>query len=166
MPPADAVRHLAPWGVKRAAYALSARIQSLICIAEDEPQHCNCVRLSERQDPFGMPRVRVDHAYSEADLQRRDYLVRHAKRLLHRAGGWICKTRRIDSFSHAVGSVRFGSDSRHACLDQQCRFFGLDNLFVVDGSFMPTSGGVNPSLTITANALRVVDSTLEALRRL
>jgi choline dehydrogenase-like flavoprotein len=40
-------------------------------------------------------------------------------------------------------------------LDRHCRFWALPNLFVVDGSFMPTSGGVNPSLTITANALRV-----------
>ena len=40
-------------------------------------------------------------------------------------------------------------------LSPDCRFWALPNLFVVDGSFMPTSGGVNPSLTITANALRV-----------
>lgn len=163
MPPADAVRHLAPPGVKWAAYSLAARIQSLICVAEDEPQQRNCVRLSRREDGLGMPVVEVDHDYTAADLRRRDYLVRQAKRLLRRAGGWICKTRRIDSFSHAVGSVRFGTDPRHACLDQDCRFFGLDNLFVVDGSFMPSSGGVNPSLTITANAVRVAELVLERL---
>ena len=42
-----------------------------------------------------------------------------------------------------------------AGLDPWCRFFGVPNLFVVDASFMPSSGGVNPSLTIAANALRV-----------
>jgi choline dehydrogenase-like flavoprotein len=48
-----------------------------------------------------------------------------------------------------------GEDPRTSALDEHCRFRGVEGLFVVDGSFMPTSGGVNPSLTIAANALRV-----------
>jgi choline dehydrogenase-like flavoprotein len=48
-----------------------------------------------------------------------------------------------------------GDDPEHAVLDPWCQFFGVANLHVVDGSFMPTSGAVNPSLTIAANALRV-----------
>jgi choline dehydrogenase-like flavoprotein len=51
--------------------------------------------------------------------------------------------------------VRFGDDARKAPLDPWCRFRGLSNLFVVDASALPTSGTVNPSLTIAANALRV-----------
>jgi choline dehydrogenase-like flavoprotein len=47
-----------------------------------------------------------------------------------------------------------GHDPRTSALDGYGRFRGLDNLFVLDGSFMPRSGGVNPSLTIAANALR------------
>jgi choline dehydrogenase-like flavoprotein len=50
-------------------------------------------------------------------------------------------------------------------LDPDCRFWALPNLYVVDGSFMPTSGGVNPSLTITANALRVAGRIAAALAR-
>ena len=61
---------------------------------------------------------------------------------------------RIGTFSHAVGTVRMGSDPRTSALDADCRFRGLENLYVVDGSVMPTSAGVNPSLTIAANALR------------
>ena len=60
-----------------------------------------------------------------------------------------------NTFSHAVGSVRFGAEAEQSALDPACRMRGVDNLYVVDGSFMPTSGGVNPSLTIAANALRV-----------
>jgi choline dehydrogenase-like flavoprotein len=48
-----------------------------------------------------------------------------------------------------------GDDERTAPLDPDCRFRGLENLFVTDGSCFPTSAGVNPSLTIAANALRV-----------
>jgi choline dehydrogenase-like flavoprotein len=61
----------------------------------------------------------------------------------------------VKTFSHAAGTVRFGDDPRKAPLDPSCRFRGLSNLFVVDASALPTSGTVNPSLTIAANALRV-----------
>ena len=61
----------------------------------------------------------------------------------------------IKTFSHAVGTVRFGADPATSVLDESCRYRGVDNLHVVDASFMPTSAGLNPSLTISANALRV-----------
>jgi choline dehydrogenase-like flavoprotein len=51
--------------------------------------------------------------------------------------------------------VRCGDDPRTAPLDRDCRYRGLENLVVTDASFLPTGGGVNPSLTIAANALRV-----------
>ena len=51
-------------------------------------------------------------------------------------------------------------------LDPWCRFFGIRNLFVVDGSFMPSSGGVNPSLTIAANGLRVGRFLVEEWQRI
>jgi len=63
--------------------------------------------------------------------------------------------RLIDSFSHAVGTARFAATPEEGALSPACRVWAFPNLFVVDGSFMPTSGGVNPSLTITANAFRV-----------
>ncbi|WP_426167299.1 GMC oxidoreductase [Pseudoduganella sp. R-34] len=57
--------------------------------------------------------------------------------------------------AHACGTCRFGSDPRSSVLDASNRAHGLTNLYVVDGSFFPSSGGTNPSLTIAANALRV-----------
>jgi choline dehydrogenase-like flavoprotein len=57
--------------------------------------------------------------------------------------------------AHACGTCRFGSDPRSSVLDAGNRAHGLSNLYVVDGSFFPSSGGTNPSLTIAANALRV-----------
>lgn len=59
--------------------------------------------------------------------------------------------------NHIMGGMRFGLDEQDSVLDQNCRVWGLDNLFVTDGSFMPTSGGANPTLTIQANAFRVAD---------
>lgn len=58
---------------------------------------------------------------------------------------------------HIMGGMRFGQDRRDSVLDPNCRFWDLDNLYVTDGSFMPTSGGANPTLTIQANAFRVAD---------
>lgn len=62
------------------------------------------------------------------------------------------------SFSHACGTLRFGSDPATSVLDASCRAHAVGNLHVADASFMPTCTGINPSLTIAANALRVADA--------
>ena len=63
----------------------------------------------------------------------------------------------IDGVAHQVGTCRFGTDPKRSVLDIHCKAHDLDNLYVVDGSFFPASGAVNPALTIIANALRVAD---------
>jgi len=59
--------------------------------------------------------------------------------------------------AHQNGTARFGTDPRDSVLDRNCRTHEIDNLYVVDGSFFPSSGAVNPALTIMANAMRVGD---------
>jgi choline dehydrogenase-like flavoprotein len=59
--------------------------------------------------------------------------------------------------AHQNGTVRFGLDPATSALDVNCRAHEVDNLYVVDGSFFPSSAAVNPALTIMANALRVGD---------
>ncbi|MGE0552519.1 MAG: GMC oxidoreductase [Gemmatimonadales bacterium] len=66
--------------------------------------------------------------------------------------------------AHQNGTIRFGRDPKSSALDPWCRAHEVDNLYVVDGSFFPSSGAVNPALTIMANALRVGDHLLERLR--
>jgi choline dehydrogenase-like flavoprotein len=65
--------------------------------------------------------------------------------------------------AHQNGTVRFGRDPKTSALDVNCRTHDVDNLYVVDGSFFPSCGAVNPALTIMANALRVGDHLLERL---
>jgi choline dehydrogenase-like flavoprotein len=65
--------------------------------------------------------------------------------------------------AHQNGTVRFGDDPRISALDRNCRAHEVDNLYVVDASFFPSSGAVNPALTIMANALRVGDHLKERL---
>ena len=65
--------------------------------------------------------------------------------------------------AHQNGTIRFGTDPATSALYPTCKAHELDNLYVVDGSFFPSSAAVNPALTIMANALRVGDHILERL---
>jgi len=59
--------------------------------------------------------------------------------------------------AHVCGTCRFGTDPKQSVLDDNNRAHDVENLYVVDGSYFPSSGGTNPALTIAANALRVAD---------
>ena len=62
------------------------------------------------------------------------------------------------------GTCRAGTDPETSVLDPYCRVHDVPNLFVVDGSFMPTSGGAPPTLTILANSFRVADHVVQGFR--
>jgi len=66
--------------------------------------------------------------------------------------------------AHQNGTIRFGRDPKTSALDANCKAHDVDNLYVVDASFFPSSGAVNPALTIMANALRVGDHLKERLQ--
>ncbi len=66
--------------------------------------------------------------------------------------------------AHQNGTVQFGHDPRESALDVNCKAHDLDNLYVVDASFFPSSSAVNPALTIMANALRVGDHLMERMK--
>jgi choline dehydrogenase-like flavoprotein len=70
------------------------------------------------------------------------------------------------NYGHPCGTCRFGDDAQTSVLDRNCQAHGVENLFVVDGSFMPRSAAVNPSLTIAANAIRVAPVIAECAGRL
>jgi choline dehydrogenase-like flavoprotein len=147
-----------PRGLKTAAALMGPRIQNLLCIAEDEAQAENRVRLDTAIDAWGTAKVSIRHHYSEKDLERRDFLLKQARRILKKSGARFFHVMRIDSFSHALGTLCFGESPRDSVLDPNCKFWGVKNLWALDGSFMPSSAGVNPSLTIVANSLRVVEN--------
>jgi choline dehydrogenase-like flavoprotein len=66
--------------------------------------------------------------------------------------------------AHQNGTCRFGADPKTSVLDVNCKTHDIDNLYVVDGAFFPSSGAVNPALTIMANALRVGEHLLARLK--
>ena len=81
------------------------------------------------------------------------------KRILRRLGFWLVvkHSHGNRNTTHQCGTLGFGTDPRTSVLDPFCRSHDIENLFVVDASFFPSSAAVNPGLTIAAQALRVAD---------
>jgi choline dehydrogenase-like flavoprotein len=70
----------------------------------------------------------------------------------------------VAGVAHQSGTCKFGTDPKTSVLDTNCKAHEVDNLYVVDTSFFPSIGAVNPALTAMANALRVGDHLLERLK--
>jgi choline dehydrogenase-like flavoprotein len=90
------------------------------------------------------------------------HLDMHADHLLRR-NLYMKNEMDIASVAHQAGTCRFGDDPKTSVLDRDCKAHQLDNLYVVDTSFFPSIGAVNPGLTAMANALRVGDHLLKRL---
>jgi hypothetical protein len=156
--PEGLLAHRLPGFLRWAAPRLSQRITGLLVIAEDEARIENGVTLDARRpDGYGLPQLVIHHRYTRGDRAARRTLIGRARQILLEAGAKLTVVYPITTFSHAVGTLRMGEDPWESPLDPECRFRGTENLYVVDGSFMPSSGGVNPSLTIAANALRAAE---------
>jgi choline dehydrogenase-like flavoprotein len=131
---------------------LRRRMLPLVGIIEDLPNPANRVSWGAN----GQPCLR--HEFASYDRERGRELARLTGQILKRAGAVWCLTSQFASdehVAHQCGTLRFGADPAHAVLGPDCRLHQHPSVFVVDGSFMPTSLGVGPALTIIANALRV-----------
>jgi choline dehydrogenase-like flavoprotein len=135
---------------------LSRRATGLLVMGHDRPRYENRITLSPTEtDENGLPRMEVDHRYDGRDVAARRFLAGRARAIHRAAGARVSYTHTIDTFSHALGTVRMGTNATTSPLDPKGRFRGVAGLYVSDGSALPTAAGVNPSLTIAANALRV-----------
>lgn len=127
-------------------------------VASDQPMRGNRVRLAAARDEFGVPRVAIDYTTHPLDAERLQYLEKRACELLVAAGAEAVSAEK--SFyergsRHLQGGARAGRDPRDSVVDRDGRVHDLRNVHVVDGSYFPFAGGVNPTLTIQANALRI-----------
>jgi choline dehydrogenase-like flavoprotein len=125
-------------------------------IMEDLPYTENRVAPAGAISATGRYRLSLHYRLGSGDLTRRRRFRGALARVLApfrpmRVWGTTDRA----ALGHACGTCRFGADPDTSVLDPWNRAHGLSNLYVVDGSFFPTSGGLNPALTIAANALRV-----------
>ena len=156
LPPASVVRAMVPRLLGWLATPVIDHCAAMLALAEDQPCPENGVQLChDASDRYGMPGLVVRHVYTPRDRAAGRALARQAARLLRAAGAVACVRHVISTFSHALGTARMGIDPATSPVDGAGRFRGLANLLIADGSVIPTSAGVNPSLTIAANALRI-----------
>jgi choline dehydrogenase-like flavoprotein len=140
---------------------------TLGALCELLPRSENRVTLADERDGHGLPVARLD--YTQCDNDRAN--IAFAKRTLHAiwdaAGAQDVLT--IDRYAHLIGGCRMGTDPDESVCDADHRVWGVPNLFIADGSAMPTQGSANPALTIMAAASRLAErldsKRLSAARR-
>jgi len=124
-------------------------------VGETMPQETNRVELSDETDALGLPIPKVTYAYCDNDRRLAAHAQDFMGRTLEAAGARDLF--RTAGTAHLMGGCRMGDDPATSVVGPDGRSWDIDNLFVCDGSLFPTGGGVNPSLTIVANALRIAD---------
>ncbi|MDQ6702042.1 MAG: GMC family oxidoreductase, partial [Pseudomonadota bacterium] len=123
---------------------------------ETLPQLDNRVKLHDTErDRYGLPVAHVLFGHHENDQRLIQHSIGKMSEILRAAGGedvWSA-----NRTAHLMGTCRMGRDPRASVVDGDGRAHDMPNLFICDGSVFPTSGGVNPSLTIQAIAARTAD---------
>ncbi|SPM28054.1 Choline dehydrogenase or related flavoprotein, partial [Mycobacterium terramassiliense] len=128
----------------------------LAAIMEDLPYLDNRILPPDRPSVDGRQRLRMQYRLHPSEIERHAAFLSKVKELLR-------PFRQISlgngegnaNLGHVCGTCRFGTDPHTSVLDAHNRAHEVDNLYVVDTSFFPSSAGLNPSLTVAANALRV-----------
>jgi choline dehydrogenase-like flavoprotein len=146
-----------PWIPLWAYDAWVSRGVDWLAMSEDLPSVENRVMV-ERDG-----RIRLEYRPNNVVPHR--MLVKETARILKRLGFWLVvkHSHGNRNTTHQCGTLCFGTDPRASVLDPFCRTHDVENLFVVDASFFPSSAAVNPGLTIAAQALRVADHIKESL---
>ncbi len=125
------------------------------CLSELLPRAENRVTLAEQTDRNGMPVARLDYTQCENDRANIAYAKNKLHEILHAAEAQDILT--IDRYAHLVGGCPMSDKPATGVIDRDHRAWGIPNLFVCDGSVMPTQGSANPALTIMALASRLAE---------
>ena len=115
----------------------------------------NRVTLADETDRHGLPVANFSYTMCDNDKA----LMKAARKVMedmHRAAG-ADEAITIERYAHLIGGCRMAADERSGVVDANLKSFAVDNLYVVDGSVLPTQGAANPALTIMAVAARAAD---------
>jgi choline dehydrogenase-like flavoprotein len=144
------------WGLALREYMRDYNHWSVLgSLCELLPQAGNRVTLADEVDSFGMPIARFDHSLCENDHKNIDYARKVMHDIWDAAGAQDVLV--IDRYAHLIGGCRIGTSPEHSVCDADHRVWGVPNLFVMDGSALPTQGAANPALTIMAMASRLAE---------
>ena len=152
------------WGQRlKEAMSLYNHWAGLKIVGEVLPQERNQVTLADEKDEFGLPVARVTFSYCDNDKKLYEHAVRFMTRSMQAVGArdiWS-----LEDTAHLGGTCRMGFSPRDSVVNADGRSWDIPNLWVCDGSTMPTVGGVNPSLTIQAVACRTGDRITAMAKR-
>ena len=121
-------------------------------LCEFLPQPENRVTLASETDRYGLPVAQFSYSQCDNDQRLLHAAQQVMEDLLHAAGAGEVIT--IQRYAHLVGGARMAADEQHGVVDGTCRTFAVPNLYITDGSVLPTQGSANPALTIMAVAAR------------
>jgi choline dehydrogenase-like flavoprotein len=163
------------WGTGYKDYLRGfSRAGGIVSILEDLPMESNRVDLDpEIKDGFGLAAPRITHRQHANDIAMNRWYTERQLEIAEAAGvaeKWVISsfavsdTNPMPGSAHFHGTCRMGSDPARSVVDPWCRAHDVPNLFVVDSSVLPTSGGYNPTLTILANAYRAADHFVRTVR--
>lgn len=147
-----------PWIPLWAYEAWVARGVDWLAMSEDLPRDDNRVTIARSGH--------IQLHYHPNNLRPHRELVKRAMAMLKKLGFWLVvkHSHGHKNTTHQCGTLVFGHDPRTSVLDPYCRTHDIDNLFVVDASFFPSSAAVNPGLTIAAQALRTAEYISSQMR--
>ena len=117
----------------------------------------------EVKDKWGDPVARIRLGYLEHDLEVGKYIAKKCEEILEKVGAKNISSNISGGAppNLQAGGCRFGNDPKTSVLDKNCKAHEVENLYISDGSFMPTGGSVTYTWTIYANAFRVADAIIE-----
>ncbi|WP_427171842.1 GMC family oxidoreductase [Arthrobacter sp. 92] len=144
------------WGAKLREYMSDyVHWACLGALCEFLPQADNRVTLAQEKDRNAMPVAHFHYSQCDNDRQLMGAAQEAMEKVLKAAGADEVIT--IKRYAHLVGGARMAADERHGVVDADCRSFAVPNLYITDGSVMPTQGSANPALTIMAVAARTAE---------
>ena len=142
------------WGMRRVMMDYN-HWSALGLLGEILPWEDNRVELAEEKDQFGIPVAKVIFKLHDNDKKLIEYGKNKVMDVMRAAGAQ--EVVQESRYAHLVGACRMGADPASSVTDKFGRTWDVPNLFVCDGSLMPTQGSANPGLTIQALAARTAD---------
>jgi choline dehydrogenase-like flavoprotein len=111
--------------------------------------------VADETDQNGLPVARMDYSQCENDRKNIAFAKQKLKDIF--AAGGAQDTLITDRYAHLVGGCRMGADPESSVVDSDHRAWDVPNLFIADGSVMPTQGSANPAITVMALASRLAE---------